>query len=171
MSENVSQFMRKTSFDRFGDDLIELVLSYISFEDSFQYKCVSKQWKRLVFNKQNKLIISDYSKINFINDSNNEFNIKTIELILKNCQNITSIRFSYGFEYESVVNIDSVFDLIINYCNHLSEIDFNFEIKDLSQNTIKTFGEKFGSNIKKISFDKISDNNKEILLSYLVYLF
>ena len=38
----------KSSFDRFGDDLIELVLSYISFEDSFQYKCVSKQWKYLL---------------------------------------------------------------------------------------------------------------------------
>jgi len=48
----------KECFERFGDDLTEVLLSYISFEDCFQYKCVSKQWKHLLFNKQNKLIIN-----------------------------------------------------------------------------------------------------------------
>ena len=47
----------KSSFDRFGDDLIELVLSYIPFEDCFHFRCVSKQWKRLIFNKQKDLDI------------------------------------------------------------------------------------------------------------------
>ncbi len=36
------------SFDRFGDDLCELLLSFLSFDCKTR---VSKQWKRLVFNK------------------------------------------------------------------------------------------------------------------------
>src|SRR5882757_9040973 len=94
----------KESFDRFGDDLIELVLSYIPFEDSFQYKCVSKQWKRLVFNKQNKLIIKivfcfNKSKIKFIREEDNEYKFRAIEEIFKNCPNITSISVDL-FEFE-----------------------------------------------------------------------
>ena len=55
----------KDSFERFGDDLTELVLSYISFEDCFHYKCVSKQWKRLIFNISVDLVevLSDVEKL------------------------------------------------------------------------------------------------------------
>ena len=152
----------KSSFDRFGDDLIELVLSYISFEDSFQYKCVSKQWKRLIFNKQNKVSICMNSelfksKFNFNDANSNEFNLKTIEIILKNCPKITSIYFDEF--YRSAVNSDSVFDLIINYCNKLSEFSLCSKTKHLSQNILKKFGQKFGSNLKKIDFDYVWDNN------------
>ncbi len=44
------------SFKRFGDDLCELLLSYLSISDKIRFECVSKQWQRLVFNKQQKLI-------------------------------------------------------------------------------------------------------------------
>src|SRR5882757_1131711 len=87
----------KDSFDRFGDDLIELVLSYIPFEDSFQYKCVSKQWKRLVFNKQNKLILRYFSKIKYFKRSDSEYTFRAMELIFKNCPNITSIDIHFGY--------------------------------------------------------------------------
>ena len=43
---------RKDSFDRFGDDLTELILSFLWFEDKIRLECVSKQWKRCVFQKQ-----------------------------------------------------------------------------------------------------------------------
>ncbi|CAG2115582.1 unnamed protein product [Medioppia subpectinata] len=38
----------KDSFDRFGDDLCEELLSYLSFEDRFRWECVSKQWQRVL---------------------------------------------------------------------------------------------------------------------------
>ena len=69
----------KSSFDRFGDDLIELVLSYLSLKKCFRFRCVSKQWKRLIFNKQKHLDLSR-------NSHSNE-----LEIILKNCANIRSI--------------------------------------------------------------------------------
>ena len=42
----------KNSFDRLGDDLTELILQYLTFEDKVRLECVSKQWRRLVYNKQ-----------------------------------------------------------------------------------------------------------------------
>ena len=42
----------KDSFDRFGDDLTELMLSYLILEDKVRLECVSKQWRRLAFNQQ-----------------------------------------------------------------------------------------------------------------------
>src|SRR5882757_1646852 len=52
------------SFERFGDDLCELLLSYLSVKQKKRFECVSKQWQRLVFNKQQKLKISFYSECN-----------------------------------------------------------------------------------------------------------
>ena len=48
----------KNCFDRFGDDLTELIVSYLWFEDKVRLECVSKQWRRLVFNKQFELNIT-----------------------------------------------------------------------------------------------------------------
>ena len=145
----MSVIYRKNSFDRFGDDLIELVLSYISFEDSFQYKCVSKQWKRLVFNKQNKLIINNKSKINLINESISEVNLKVFEIILKNCRNITSIDFNkYGINYKSFRNIDKLFHLFNIYCNNLSKIYFQNHSIGSSFKSFEIFCRKFGPNLK-----------------------
>ncbi len=44
------------SFDRFSDDLCQLLLSYLSISDKTRLECVSKQWKSLIFNNQ-KLIV------------------------------------------------------------------------------------------------------------------
>ena len=161
----------KSSFDRFGDDLIEVLLSFISFEDSFQYKCVSKQWKRLIFNKQNKLIVNldKNFKINFI--KGNEFNLKIFQLVLKNCRKITSIAFLYDwhkFENNRVVNINTLIDLIINYCNNLSEIFICFISKNLTQNTINKFGQKFGQKFNKLYLQSINNgfNNDNQIIKF-----
>jgi hypothetical protein len=48
----------KDSFDRFSDDLCQLLLSYFSVKQKLLFECVSKQWKILIFNKQQKLSIN-----------------------------------------------------------------------------------------------------------------
>ena len=58
---------RKDSMDRFGDDMLELILSYLSVEDKFRFECVSKQWKRCVFEKQFEFDISLMKKQNSLN--------------------------------------------------------------------------------------------------------
>jgi len=45
-------------FERFDDDLCQLLLSFLSISDKIKFECVSKQWKYLIFNKQQKLIIN-----------------------------------------------------------------------------------------------------------------
>ena len=42
----------KNSMDRFGDDLTEEVIQYLKFKDKIRLECVSKQWKRCVFQRQ-----------------------------------------------------------------------------------------------------------------------
>ncbi|CAG2103468.1 unnamed protein product [Medioppia subpectinata] len=49
----------KNSMDRFGDDLCALLLSYLSFEDRFLLECVSKQFRRTVFESVVYIDIND----------------------------------------------------------------------------------------------------------------
>ena len=53
MSENKS-VPKKDSFN-FGDDLCQLILSYLQFYDKFKLEGVCRQWKRLIFNSVVKL--------------------------------------------------------------------------------------------------------------------
>jgi hypothetical protein len=48
---------RKESFDyRICDDLCEVLIKYLSFEDKIRFECLSKQFQTLIFNKQFFLI-------------------------------------------------------------------------------------------------------------------
>ncbi|CAG2101682.1 unnamed protein product [Medioppia subpectinata] len=73
----------KDSFDRFGDDLCQQLLSFLTFEDRFRCECLSKQWRRLVFNTQKDI---------HYREDNNWSDLSTFEMILKKCQNITHLR-------------------------------------------------------------------------------
>src|SRR5690349_4260058 len=42
----------KSSFDRFGDDLTEVILSYLPFDNKFRFECLSKQIQSLIYSKQ-----------------------------------------------------------------------------------------------------------------------
>jgi hypothetical protein len=74
----------RDSFDRFGDDLCELILSYLTLNDCLEYQCVNKQWKRLVFNKQMKLIIDNELPVTYtIKSTNSMWNKIFITFISK----------------------------------------------------------------------------------------
>ena len=53
MSANIS-VPKRDSFN-FGDDLCQLILSYLQFYDKFKLEGVCRQWKRLIFNSVVKL--------------------------------------------------------------------------------------------------------------------
>ncbi|CAG2171801.1 unnamed protein product [Oppiella nova] len=76
----MSQIYSKDSLDRFGDDLCEILLSYLSLEDRFRYECLSTQWQRSVFTTQIQLIIIVKNK--------------SFEKNLKLCKNVTQIVYS-----------------------------------------------------------------------------
>ncbi|CAG2165681.1 unnamed protein product [Oppiella nova] len=133
----------KDSFDRFGDDLCGLVLSYLSLKDShnFEYlskqwmRCLSylslkdshnfeylsKQWMRCVFTRRHTLSVGDIRlKMWQIRDNNNisDNNLKALESVVKKCANITSI----DIHIHSEAN-ERVFEILVNSYKNLKRID------------------------------------------------
>src|SRR5260370_21992883 len=45
----------RESFDRFGDDLCGLLLSYLGHNEKLRYECVSKQWQRVIYLREKRL--------------------------------------------------------------------------------------------------------------------
>src|SRR6267154_1569112 len=95
---------RQTFSDRICDDLSEVLLSYLSFEDKIRFECVSQQFARTVYQKQYELIIDNNSIIKNIDS-------KSFELLLKKCEFIRSIKFIANIE-----SVNEMIELITKYC-------------------------------------------------------
>ena len=126
----VPQVYSKDSFDRFGTDLCEVLLSFLKLEDRFRFECLSKEWQTLIYRTQTHLTC-----IKKVNDT-------SFEWILKKCQNITKISSKIG----SID--DSKFELIIKHCNHLNAIYTKFNA--LSVDPIEMFFTKCAKSMKSI---------------------
>ena len=118
----------KNSFDRLGDDLTELIVSYLWFEDKVRLECVSKQWRRLVFNKQFVLFINDLDSEQTkhslrqltrrnSDQSNDRIDKKALESILKKCRFITAITFDLEINTEFL-------SLIGRYCHYIKSLSY-----------------------------------------------
>ena len=60
MAEKSSRVVyERDSMERFGDDLTEEILYYLSLKDKVKFECLSKQWQRLVFNKETEFGFSE----------------------------------------------------------------------------------------------------------------
>ena len=158
---------RRDSFDdRFCDDLSEVLLEFLPIKAKLCLKNVSKQVQRTVFQRQYELYIDIipeknkiYSKIKHKFSSNKRvykyYNVEdqslySIKFLLKNCPNITSIHINGpnlgSGDYDSV-KVNKVFQLIIENCNHLSEIGV-FKHILLNERILEEFHQKFGPKIK-----------------------
>ena len=121
---------RSDSMDRLGDDLTELILQYMTFEDKIRLECVSKQWRRLVFNKQFGLCLQSSTMFG----PNNALNkYCELESVLKKCPNITDVKITI------IIN-SSVLSLIGRFCPHIrsfaycpesceSDLELSFSVK------------------------------------------
>jgi hypothetical protein len=98
------QLYGKDSFSRFGGDLCQHLLSYLTLKDRFRFECVSKEWQTLVYETQEDIRFG------------RRLDEQSFELILKNCRNITRIVPSIGFVDNSMVKA------MIRHCNHLHTI-------------------------------------------------
>jgi hypothetical protein len=146
--------LKRDSFsDRICDDLCQVLLSYLSFDDKIRFECVSKQFERCVFVKQDTIVVEEYPS-DKKNTLNNLFNLmrrnedfKAFESVLKKCQFINKV----------IIDSNSVqvFKLIIKYCNNLSSIAFNFN--QINDQLIEEFGRKFGQKLRKIGFIRAYD--------------
>ena len=111
----------KDSMDRLGDDLTELILQYLTFEDKVRLECVSKQWRRLVFNKQFviELMLNSNSKnsINGVLDDRGQVNKQHLESVLQKCPNIIRVVLS-------LTDNSSVLSLIGRYCHRIKSLKY-----------------------------------------------
>ena len=130
----------KNSFDRFGDDLTELIVSYLWFEDKVRLECVSKQWRRLVFNKQFAI---DLNSNPFIENYNKNclkmFRLLyrgsqlTIQSVLEKCPNIINVKINLK-EVSS-----QLFSLIVHYCHRIKSMTFCCYIERNDINVLSFF--------------------------------
>ncbi len=145
----MSTYYRNDSFShRICDDLCEVLLSYLSFEDKIRFECVSKQFKRCVFVKQFKLNLCE----NKVLMNGNLINEKAYEIVLKKCLNISALFMPFSEDLT-----ENTFKLITKYCLRLKEIVF--DINGINEETVRQFGQKCGQKLEKINF-KNRENDK-----------
>ena len=154
------QTVNKKSFsDRICDDLYEEILQYLSLEDKLKLEGVSKQFQRTVLKKHYELTIEtkghipnrkvkEEYKYHYI--KNKFIEMKSLEVLLKKCQNISSIEFRRPLCAKTWLfaecEINPVFRLITKYCNNLREVKTcgNW----INNKDIIKFQRKFGQKIK-----------------------
>ena len=161
-------YPKKDSMLRFGDDLTEEVLQYLTFKDKIRLECVSKQWQRCVFNKQHGLYPTFRPTDKFLTNKV-DLNLQILESLLKKCPNITKVNLSYN-----VKNTTEVLSLIARYCNRIKSLtyfpDFGKE-DEKSLSFFRMYGHKleelrlkdYSTEFQQIS--KFCPNVKKVLLS------
>ena len=154
----------KNCFDRLGDDLTELILQYLTFEDKVRLECVSKQWRRLVFNKQFVIEIHTVSKrtknsLDLFPKFKRDFrsiNRKALVTVLKKCPNIMKVD----------INIDvksKVLSLIGQYCEHIKSLKLNdISIDKKTLSFFRMYGHKLEELYVKNRWKEFEDT-KQIL--------
>ena len=164
MAVNESVKALKASFDRFGDDLSELIVSYLTIEDKFRFECLSKQWRRLVFNKQYvwKISRNDKSLAKSLLDNNYKVKNQSFEKCLRKLWALFDIEIN-------VITDGEVLRIIAENCHHLRRLDI--ALNDvISDESIEYFGQKCGQNIKSLALEYDHDDppNEKIrhLLSF-----
>ena len=163
------------SFDRFGDDLNEEVLQYLTFSDKVRLECVSKQWKRCIFQRQslfefdehfdgrmntlNQLIMNEEVGSDRKKEKVNRIEKSVLESVLKKCPKMIKIILKVYIEGIDV-------SLFGKYCSHLKALELNCNyLKDVS---LLEFAKKFGHKLKEIEFHeyckrKLASNLKKFL--------
>ena len=153
----------KNSFDRFGDDLTEEILQYLTFEDKIRLECVSKQWQRFIYNKQFVIEILDPESNldNFRNSKNEktynsseklrkkvkyngtELNVKAFESVLKKCPNIKKVN------VEVKAN-NYVFTLIGRYCTHIKSLKYRRIYPSIGEDIVLSFFRMYGHKLEEL---------------------
>ena len=136
--------INRESFDqRIGNDLCEVIVSYLTLKDRLRLECVSKQFKDCVFKRKNQIII------------NNEFAayVKQLDGIFKKCKSFKYIKIVVDIRLKYFLNI--IIEILIAYCTSIYKIDCNFYY--INFELFKRFIRKFGKSLAIIKGYSIDD--------------
>ncbi|CAG2163787.1 unnamed protein product [Oppiella nova] len=159
---NAQKVYPKDSLDRFGDDLYELLLSYLSFKDRFRCECVSKQSKRCIFTTQSELIITPklYTQLKmFVKYMGTRTHWSVLDVTLEKCQNIAYIECN-----DKKLTADML-DSIVDHCHRLTAINVRLDRK-LSVDRIDRFFAKFAKQLTRIELREMPKFLTSNLKSY-----
>jgi len=170
---NKIKIKRDSFSDRICDDLCEIIVSYLSFEEKVLFECVSKQFQRCVYTKQKILEVIDKKDKNPKNTLNKlllksqnisndtRIDLKAFESVLKKCQFLNKIVINHELNEDA----DKLLQLIAENCNYLKFIDLDFN--DMSEKTLIQFGISCGQKLRSIEFlQRDYNKNYKALLKY-----
>ncbi|CAG2102292.1 unnamed protein product [Medioppia subpectinata] len=129
------QIYAKNSMDRFGDDLYEVLLSYLPLEDRFQCECVSKQFQRTVFVSVVDITLSDRFIQRLLNEKRSV--VQMLATFAIKCPNIQTID-CRGITKDYEKRVPEVLGILRDYCRRLRDISCNFGAN--SRQMMATFG-------------------------------
>ena len=154
----LKQVYPKKFFDRFGDDLTELILSYLTFEDKIRLECVSKQWRRLVFNKQFELNIT--AKNTLFKEIGTGYTLKrqSLKSVLKKCPNISRVRLPKG-------TIDEWLEVITKYCRRITKLEIPY---CCNETQLMSFATKHGMWLQEFGIDKFTGKLPNYMKKFLL---
>jgi hypothetical protein len=102
----------RDSFDRFGDDFCELILSYLEIDEKIRLQYVNRQWKRCIFNKVDEI---DYP----LNLNNENMKIKISTEVLKKCKYVKKLKISINCD-------EKLLKLVSDNFKYLQEVEVKF---------------------------------------------
>ena len=139
-NKSLSRVYKRDSMYLFGDDLTEQVIQYLWFSDKVMFECLSKQWQRLVFNKQTKLHLNYRIFLKKSDGFNYQVDRQALESLFKKCQNISRVvLWRYGMGEE--------LDVITKYCRRVTKIVITFRV---NRQILIEFGNKHGQWFERI---------------------
>ena len=168
----------KNSFDRFGDDLTELILQYLTFEDKIRLECLSKQWQRCVYQRQFVITIALYNfgcknSLKQVltktgTDGRKQLNEQHLESVLKKCPNIEEVHLC--LEVNS-----SVLSLIGRYCPNIKSLTYVYINVEKSLEFFSSYGHKlevlylYKMLIRVNQLEDNTEKDNEMLNSFLKF--
>ena len=136
---------------RFGDDLTEELLQYLSLEDKIRLECVSKQWQRCVYQRQ--FVIEIHTNNRPHNDERLS-NVQLFQSLLKKCPNIRRIDLYWHIDQKS-----EVLSLIGRYCPRLKSLFYQCLDNDIYA---LQFFREYGHKLEELDLEMDSINFPEM---------
>ncbi|XP_054155947.1 uncharacterized protein LOC128954396 [Oppia nitens] len=124
---------KNDSFDRFGDDLCQLLLQYLPIDDKLRLQSVSKQWLALIFNTQTDLIFNNklLKTVSLNTSRDNNWLIRLFEVIVSKCPNITTVNIRLSSILSGAVYIiNRLINLLMKNCHRLRHFSIIFNYND-----------------------------------------
>ena len=157
----------RDSFNRFGDDLTELLLSFMTFEDKIRLQFVCRQWRRLIFKKTFDVTIIKHSEKtkNFLTKI-----YRRIRTSLKSSDDNSQEMISYLKKNENIrsfslkdVTHSKELSLIGQYCPHIKTLYYrDCYNNDKNGNALKFF-RQYGHKLERLRLVVEDEEVKQIL--------